>query len=276
MAAPAVVPGRIPLVWRVLPPITYRGRGPVRVYERALIYYRRVWSIIFSGFFEPVFYLFSLGIGLDRLIDDVSFNGKVVSYTAFVAPGLLASSAMNGAVYESTMNVFFKLKYGKTYDAMLATPLRVGDVALGEIAWCLSRGGIYAAGFLTVMLFMGLLESAWAVLALPAAILIGFGFAAIGFAATSFMRSWQDFDLVFLVSLPLFLFSATFYPLSTYPEAIQWVVRLTPLYHGNELMRGLTLGVVGWDMVGHAAYFVVMGILGLAVVNRRLHKLLLP
>jgi lipooligosaccharide transport system permease protein len=264
------------LRWRVLPPLTYRGRGPLRVYERSMIYYRRVWTIVVSGFFEPVFYLFSLGIGLDPLVGAVAVDGRQISYTAFVAPGLLAASAMNGAVYESTMNVFFKLKYGKTYDAMLATPLRVGDVAMGEIAWCLSRGGIYAAGFLTVMLAMGLLESAWAVLALPAAVLIGFGFAAIGFAATSFMRSWQDFDLVFLVSLPLFLFSATFYPLSTYPEALQWVVRLTPLYHGNELMRGLTLGVVGWDMVGHAAYFVVMGVLGLAVVNRRLHKLLLP
>jgi lipooligosaccharide transport system permease protein len=276
MGAPTVAPARLPLVWRVLPPITYRGRGPLRVYERDLIYYRRVWTIVFSGFFEPVFYLFSLGIGLDRLIDDVTFDGRPVSYTAFVAPALLASSAMNGAVYESTMNVFFKLKYGKTYDAMLATPLRIGDVALGEISWCLSRGAIYAAGFLTVMLAMGLIESWWGVLALPGAVLIGFGFAAIGFAATSFMRSWQDFDLVFLVSLPLFLFSATFYPLEIYPPALQWVVRLTPLYHGNELMRGLTLGAVGWDMLGHVAYFVVMGALGLAIVNRRLHKLLLP
>lgn len=276
MAAPSISVGRRPLTWRVLPPITYRGRGPVRVYERATIFYRHSWKIIFSGFFEPVFYLFSLGIGLDRLVGEVSFAGKPVEFTAFVAPALLASSAMNGAVYESTMNVFFKLKYGKLYDAMLSTPLQVGDVTLGEISWCLSRGGLYAIGFLTVMLAMGLIESAWAILALPAAILIGFGFAAIGFAATSFMRSWEDFDLVFLVTLPLFLFSATFYPLSTYPEGLQWVVRATPLYHGNELMRGLTLGAVGWDMIGHVAYFLVMGAIGLVIVDRRLHKLLLP
>jgi lipooligosaccharide transport system permease protein len=264
------------LRWRVLPPLTYRGRGPLRVYERSMIYYRRVWSIVVSGFFEPVFYLFSLGIGLDPLVGAVAVDGRQVSYTAFVAPGLLAASAMNGAVYESTMNVFFKLKYGKTYDAMLATPLKVGDLAMGEIAWCLTRGGLYAGGFLIVMLAMGLIESPWGVLALPAAILIGFGFAAIGFAATSFMRSWQDFDLVVLVTLPLFLFSTTFYPLEIYPDGLQWVVRATPLYQGVELMRSLTLGTVGWDILAHVAYFLAMGAVGLSITDRRLHRLLLP
>jgi lipooligosaccharide transport system permease protein len=264
------------LTWRVVPPLTYRGRGPLRLYERNAVYYRTSWKIVFSGFFEPIFYLFSLGVGLDQIVDQVSFGGQPVDFTAFVAPALLAASAMNGAVYESTGNIFFKLKYGKFYDAVLATPLQVGDVALGEIAWCLSRGAVYAAAFLVVMLAMGLIGSAWAVLALPAALLIGFAFAAVGFAATSFMRTWEDFDYVLLVTLPLFLFSTTFFPLSTYPEAMQWVVRVTPLYHGVELMRGLVLGIVGWDLLGHVAYFAVMGAAGLAVTNRRLHKLLLP
>ncbi len=280
MAAPAVPTpalGSRGLRWRVVPPVTYGGRGPIRVYERSLVYYRRVWTIVFSGFFEPVFYLFALGVGLNRLVGDVGVDGQPVeSYAAFVAPGLLAASAMNGAVYESTMNVFFKLKYGKVYDAMLATPLKVGDVAMGEIAWCLSRGAIYAGGFLIVMLASGLIFSWWALLALPAAVLIGFAFAAVGFAATSFMRSWQDFDLVFLVSLPMFLFSTTMFPLSVYPDALQWVIRVTPLYHGIELMRSLTLGVIGWDLIGHVSYLAVMGAIGLTIANRRLHKLLLP
>jgi lipooligosaccharide transport system permease protein len=270
------VAGPAALTWRVLPPVTYRGKGPLRIYERNTIYYRTSWKIVFSGFFEPIFYLFSLGVGLDRLVPEVTWGGQEVDFTAFVAPAMLAASAMNGAVYESTGNIFFKLKYGKLYDAMLTTPLQVGDVTLGEIAWCLSRGGVYAIAFLLVMLAMGLIGSVWAVLALPAALLIGFGFAAVGFAATSFMRSWEDFDYVLLVTLPLFLFSTTFYPLSTYPEAIQWVVRVTPLYHGVELMRGLVLGHVGWDLLGHVAYYVVMGGIGLAITNRRLHKLLLP
>ena len=151
---------------------------------------------------------------------------------------------MNGAIYDSTFNVFFKLKYAKTYDAILSTPVGVGDVALGEIGWALIRGGIYAAAFLVVMVALGMVLSPWAVLAFPAALLVGFAFGAAGMAATSFMRTWQDFDLVQLVILPLFLFSATFYPITTYPEPIQALVQLTPLYHGVDLIRGLTTGAV--------------------------------
>lgn len=119
------------------------------------------------------------------------------------------------------------------------------------------------------------MRSPWALLALPAALLIGFAFAAVGMAATAFMRGFADFDLVPLITLPLFLFSATFYPLSTYPAALQWVVRLTPLYHGVVLERALSLGQVGPGLVGHVAYLVVMGLLGLAVATRKLGRLLL-
>jgi lipooligosaccharide transport system permease protein len=192
-----------------------------------------------------------------------------------VAPGLLASSAMNGAIYDSTMNVYFKLKFAKTYDAILATPVGVGDVALGEITWALIRGFLYAAAFLAVMVAFGDVLSWWGVLALPAAVLIGFAFAAAGMAATSFMRSWQDFDFVHLAVLPLFLFSTTFYPLSTYPRWLQAVVQLFPLYHGVALVRGLTLGVVGPGLVVHAAYLAAMGLLGLRLSSRRLGRLLL-
>ena len=176
-------------------------------------------------------------------------DGAPISYAAFIAPGLLAASAMNGAVFDSTFNVFFKLKYSRLYDAMLATPLGPVDIALGEIGWALIRGGLYALGFLTVMAGFGLLVSPWALLALPAALLVAFAFAAVGMAATSYMRSWQDFDLVTLAVLPMFLFSTTFYPLSVYPRWLQIVVECLPLYHAVELMRGLTTGAVH---VGHA------------------------
>ncbi len=166
---------------------------------------------------------------------------------------------MNGAIYDSTFNVFFKLNYAKTYDAILSTPIGVGDVALGEIGWALIRGGIYAAAFLVVMVVLGMVLSPWAVLAFPAALLVGFAFGAVGMAATSFMRTWQDFDLVQLVILPLFLFSATFYPITTYPEPIQILVQLTPLYHGVDLIRGLTTGVVGPTLLVHVAYLAAMG-----------------
>ncbi len=214
-------------------------------------------------------------MGIGALVGSVTVDGQAIPYTAFVAPALLASSAMNGAIYDSTFNVFFKLNYAKTYDAILSTPVGVGDVALGEIGWALIRGGIYAAAFIVVMLALGMILSPWAILAFPAALLVGFAFGAAGMAATSFMRTWQDFDLVQLVILPLFLFSATFYPLETYPPVLQVLVQLTPLYHGVDLIRGLTTGNVGPDLLVHVAYLVTMGLVGLAITSRRLERLLL-
>ena len=238
--------------------------------------YRRIWMVLFSGFFEPMFYLLGLGYGLGALVGTVPGpNGEPISYGLFLAPALLAAAAMNGAIFDSTYNVFFKLRYQKTYDAVLATPLGVGDVALGEVTWALLRGTLYALGFLGVMGLLGLIVSPWAILAVPGAMLIGFAFAAVGMAATTFMRTWTDFDFVAVVTLPLFLFSATFFPLTTYPEPIRAVVQLSPLYHGVDLIRSLAVGAVSPDTLVHVAYLTAMGLIGLAVVSRRLDKLLL-
>jgi lipooligosaccharide transport system permease protein len=205
----------------------------------------------------------------------VSFHGTPVDYTAFVAPALLASSAMNGAIYETTMNVFDKLKWKKTYDAILATPMRPGDIAVGEITWALLRGQLYATAFLVVMFAMGLTTSWWALLAWPAAFLVGFGFAGVGMASTSYMRTWTDFEWVFAVTLPLFLFSTTFYPLETYPRWMQIVVQCTPLYQGVDLIRSLTLGELRWTLLVHVGYLAALGLIGVRVASRRLGRLLL-
>ena len=254
---------------------TLGGRGSAHLIERNARVYRRTWMVLASGFFEPLFYLPSIGVGIGELVGKVSFGGHVVGFTSFVAPALLATSAMNGAIFDSTFNIFFKLKYGKIYDAALATPMRPGDVALGEIGWALIRGGLYACAFMIVMLAMGLAHSIWAVLAIPVALLIGFAFAAVGMAATTFIRSWQDFEYVTLATLPMFLFSTTFYPLSVYPRAIQYVVDCTPLYQGIALLRGLTLGVVGPGLLWHFLYLAVMGLGGLALASSRIGRLLL-
>ena len=259
---------------RVVPPFV--PGSAFRMLERSYLVYRRIWVVIFSGFFEPVFYLFSIGIGIGKLVGDVQGpGGEAVSYAAFVAPALLAASAMNGAVYESTFNIFFKLRYGKVYDAILTTPMLPRHIAVGEIAWSLGRGLMYAVAFLLVIAGFGYVHSPWAVMAVPAAVLIGFAFAAVGMTATTFMKSWQDFDLVNMVTLPLFLFSGTFYPLDVYPEAIQTIARFSPLYHGVELIRACTLGVFDWSIAGHLAFLVGMGAIGVAIVSRRLDKLLL-
>lgn len=243
--------------------------------ERNLMVGRRHWFILLSGFVEPLLYLFSIGVGLGQLIDTFEYGGQTVTYVAFVAPALLAASAMNGAVLESTMNIFFKLTYDKTYDAMLATPIGVRDIAVGEVSWSLLRGAVYSLGFVAVMAVMGLVTTWTVLLAIPATVLIGFAFASVGMAATTFMRSWQDFDLVTLATLPLFLFSATFYPLETYPEWLQMVTRFSPLYHGVELIRASTLGIFDISLLGHALFLVVMGAIGVVVAGRRLDSLLL-
>ena len=260
---------------RILPPGLYARRGHV-VLERAFRVYRRGWLVIFSGFFEPLFYLLAMGHGLHSLVGHVTGpDGHPISYSAFIAPALLAASAMNGAVYDATMNVFHKLRFGKIYDAMLATSLGPLDVAVGEIGWALLRGGLYAIGFMTVMAVMGLTLSWWALAMFPMCLLIAFAFGAVGMAATSFMRSWQDLDLVQVAVLPMFLFSGTFYPLSVYPHWLRIVVSCLPLHHGVAALRALNSGVIDAALIGHLAYFVVMAGGGLIVTARRLQTLLL-
>jgi len=248
----------------------------LRLVERSFLVYRRTWVVLVSGFFEPVFYLLSIGLGIGGLVGEVTGpDGRLLEYSAFVAPALMAAAAMNGAIYESTLNIFYKLKHAKLYEAVLTTPMGVLDIALGEIGFALLRGALYALAFLIVMLAMGLVLSPWAVLAVPAALLVGFAFAACGMAAITWCRSWHDAELVSLVVLPLFLFSTTFYPITTYSPGLAAVVRVTPLYQGVALIRALTLGDVSWASLGHAAYLGAMGLVGLAVSRRRLARILL-
>ena len=260
---------------RVFPRLPFGGTRSLRLVHRNLKAARRFWVVIVSGFFEPLFYLAGVGVGVGTLVGDLEVGGRVVSYQEFVAPALLAASAMNGPVYETTGNVFFKLKYARTYEGVLATPLGVRDIALAEVIFALLRGTAYAITFVVVMLALGLVASPWVLAAVPAALLVGAAFAALGLAAVTLMRSWADFGFVELVTLPLFLFSATFVPAAEYPEAVQWLLPLTPLYHGVELLRAFTLGDVGGEIVVHAAYLAVLTAAGLVFAARRLERLLL-
>ena len=264
------------LLLRVVPLYPLSARRSGALLYRDVLVARRGWLVIVSGFAEPFLYLLSIGVGLGGLVGGVvTGTGAALTYQEFVAPALLASAAMNGAVHDAVFNLYFKLRHAKLYDAVLATPLSAADVAVGETVWALLRGAVYSAAFLLVMLAMGLVGSWWALLALPAAVLIGFAFAAVGLAAGTFLRGWQDFQFVQIAVLPLFLFSTTFYPLSTYPRPLQLLVECTPLYHGIELVRGAVTGDVRWALLGSAAYLAVLGVAGLAVGARRLERLLL-
>ena len=252
------------------------GARSIRLIERHARFYRRMWLVVASGAAEPLFYLLSVGVGIGGMIGTViGPAGHPVPYRDFVAPGLLAVSALNGALNDSTFNVYGRLKFDKLYDAVLATPLGAQDVALSEIGWAVLRGILYSVPFLIVMAALGLIVSPWALLALPAAALVSFATAAAGVALTTYMKSWQDFEYVVLVSVPLFLFSGTFFPLSVYPHVIGLIVEWTPLYQGVVILRDLVLGAPSWALLWRAAYLAAIGAVGLAVAGRRIAKLLL-
>jgi lipooligosaccharide transport system permease protein len=259
-------------VTKVLP---FGSRHSIHILERNRFVFRRGWMVIFSGFFEPLFYLLGIGFGLGSLIGSVPGpGGTPIPYAAFVAPALLATSAMNGAVYDST-NMFFRLRYEKAYDGMLATPMNVGDITLGEVTWALGRGALYGVGFLIVMFAMGLVPSGLGIFALPASMLIGFATAAAGLVAVTFMRSWQDLDMIFVVTLPLFLFSGTFFPITTYPEPLRTIVEFSPLYRGVDLVRGMTTGVLGVSQLIDVVYLFAIGMFFVFIASRRMGKMLL-
>jgi lipooligosaccharide transport system permease protein len=247
--------------------VTYRNVAALR---------SAYWLVLLSGFFEPLLYLLSIGIGVGDLIGDIRLpGGEVVSYATFVAPSMLAASAMSGALSESTYNFFGKMKYMRLYDAVLATPVRPMEIAFGELLWAMARGALYSGAFLAVMVGMGLTTVWWALAAFPASLLVGFSFGALGMALSTFMRSWQDFDVMAVVQFALFLFSGTFVPVSEYPRPLELLVQATPLYHSVELIRGLTTGSAGASLLLNVGYLIVMAAAGLAVAGRRMGKLLL-
>ena len=252
----------------------YAGRSRA-VLERSWIAFKSAtWLVVLSGFVEPLLNLAVFGYGVGGFIGDITLdNGKTVSYASFVVPGLLASAAMLGAIMDSTWNIYFKIHESRLYHAMLATSLGPMDVALGEIGWALGRGLMYSSAFMIVVTPLGLIESWWAVLAIPAGAVIGFGFAAIGMALTSYMSSFQHLNWINVALLPMTLFSGSFFPLSILPNWLEAIMRWTPLTQGIDLMRSLTLGTVDISMLVHVAYFAVFVAGGLYFTTRRLNAL---
>lgn len=243
--------------------------GAARVWLRNATVYRRTFKFnIVPNFFEPVFYLLSMGIGLGAYV-----AGVADSYLAWVAPGLLAASAMNGATFEVTYNTFVKMTYDRTYDAMLSTPLEVEDIALGELAWAVTRAGLYGAAFLLVMALFGLVRSPLALLAIPASLLIGFLFAGIGMVFTALNRNIELYSYYFTLFItPLFLFSEIFFPLERMPLLLQKAALATPLYHAVRLCRYLMLGSGGQAALVSTVWMLAVGAVLFAVAIRLMRR----
>ncbi len=233
------------------------------------------WLVVISGFFEPVLYLLSIGVGVGGLVGDFRLaDGSVVSYAAFVAPAMLAASAMNGAMAESTFNFFARMKWVKLYDAMVATPLKPFEIAVGELGWALLRGSLYSVAFLALMVWLGLTTVGWSIAALLASLLVGLAFGGAGMAIATVMRTWQDFDYLVVVQFGLFLFSGTFAPADSYPPVMRVIVEVTPLYQSVELIRDLTTGRPDWSILVHVGYLAGLAAIGLAIAARRMTKIL--
>jgi lipooligosaccharide transport system permease protein len=251
------------------------GWPPLRVLSYHLVAWRRLWlGTVFSAFLSPLLFLVAMGYGLGSLVGRGGRLVDGVPYLAFVAPGVMAASAMQTAIGESTWPVLSGIKWQRLFHAMLATPLRVADVVTGHLLHLALRVLLQAGIFVAFAAAVGAIRSWWGVLAVPTAILVGLAFAAPVFAFTTYLQRDVGFTLLFrVVMVPLFLFSGTFFPISQLPAVLRVLAELTPLWHGVQLARDATLGrmSLGADP-GHAAYLLVWIVVGTALARRGLRR----
>jgi lipooligosaccharide transport system permease protein len=263
-AAGAAIPRGVPLL-----------RGAGRIVARNLFVYRHTWYLLIAEIIEPVLYLLSVGVGIGELIRHTGSLTQGVPYASYVAPALLATAAMNGAMNETTFAMFTKLRLLRTYDPIMTTPVTARHITVGEALWAILRGTLITCGFLVVVSALGLVRSAEIVLVIPGAAIIGFAFSCLGLLVVTWIRNWQDFQFIQLGMLPMFLFATTFYPLSVYPRGVQYAVECLPLYWSIELVRGPALGQVGSEQLIALGYLLVIGAVSLRWATRRIERVLI-
>jgi len=240
-----------------------------RVYEARLVGYRRTWrGSIVSSVLNPVLYLTALGVGLGKLVNRGNTLG--MPYLDFVAPGMLAVVAMQIGTFESSYPVMAAIRWTRQYHAILATPLRIRDIVLGHLLFVATRVGTAAGVYLAALVAFGAIHSPWGVLAWPVAILLGLSFAAPVSAFSAWLKNEEGFNALFRFGItPLFLFSGIFFPIARLPPGIRELAYLTPLWHGVDLMRHLTLGTPQlWPSLGHVAYMLLWFVGGLWLAER--------
>ena len=251
--------------------------GALRMTDYWATVYRRTWKgSVINSFVTPLLYILAMGVLLGGFIkgDPDKLDGAT-TYLAFVAPGMLAAQAMSVVFGEVTYPVMSMIKWQRTFYGMIASPLEIADVVLAHLGFVLFRVGTVCAVFTLVMAPFGVFESWWGVLlSFPVQLLIGLAFAAPIYAITAAMKSESGFSLIFrLGMIPLFLFSGAFFPISNLGAVMEWIARLTPLWHGVDLTRMLVLGQVDWPMAAlHVAYLVVLTVVGYLLAIRALER----
>jgi lipooligosaccharide transport system permease protein len=253
------------------------SRRFLKVWERNLIVYRKIWKIVFlPPILEPLFYLAAFGIGLSILVGNVQFKGSGISYIRFIAPALLAINIMYNAFFENTYTSFVRMYYQKTYDGMMATPLSLEEIMTGEIIWAATKAVIATAIMQGVISLFGLIQYPEGLLILPLAFLGGVCFGSVGLYFTALVRGIEVFNLpVFLFITPMFLFSGTFFPLENLPLWAQKLSLIFPLTHLVRLTRELSLGLLSVDLLGSLAYLLAFTLIFMPLAVYRMHKRLI-
>jgi lipooligosaccharide transport system permease protein len=248
----------------------------VRIIQRNALVYRRVWrGSLFFSFLQPTLFLIGMGVGVGTLVDrgGTRLPGDV-GFLRFLAPGLLAAACMQTASFESSYPIAGKITWQRNYEAILSTPIRILDVVLGELGWIAIRLAMVAVAFVGVMLAFDIPRSPLVILAIPAAVLTGLAFSAPIIAYSATLKSGGDFNVLFRFGItPLFLFSGVFFPITRLPDGLRPLAWLTPLFHGVELVRGLTLNTLEWQIgMIHLTYLAAMMTAGIAAAGRTFER----
>jgi lipooligosaccharide transport system permease protein len=257
--------------WRDLVP---SPRHAASIWLRNARVFAKLWKgVLLPQFLDPLFYLVALGFGLGTYV--ASVNG--IPYRDFIAPGLIASSVMWSASFETTYNVYLRMNETRLYDAVLATPVEVQDIVAGDLLWSASRATVYGTSFLLIVAAFGLISSPWAILIPPLVFLGGLCFSVVGYTFTSLIPKIDLYSYFFTLGItPMFLFSGIFFPFNQLPGWVEAVAWLTPLYHLVEISRGMANGPDGLQIVIHCAWLVAVSAALFTVPVRALRAKLVP
>ena len=251
-------------------PFSFSPKQAFRVWQREVSVYKYVYkSTIVSNLMDPLVYLVALGFGLGAFVSRI----QGMPYIQFIAPGLISSSIMSAATFETTINTFVRIHFDRVYEAMMATPVTVEDIVVGEIMWAMTRSTIYATVMLGVVTALGLTHSWYAIFVPLLGALGGMMFAILGLTYTSLLKSIDQVNFYFTLFItPLFLFSGVFYPIDALPAIVKTIAFLSPLYHLVEIIRPLVIGKIGFGVVGHLVWIIVFILIFAAVPVNLLRK----
>ncbi|MEJ2657491.1 MAG: ABC transporter permease [Desulfobacterales bacterium] len=248
----------------------------LRVWTRNLVVYKKIWKVNFlTPLLEPLFYILAFGLGFSGLIGKVHYDGVDLTYTAFIAPALIATAVMWNAFFETTYGSFVRMYYQKTFDGMLATPLSLEEIIIAEIAWSATKSAGAATIMSAVLGSLGFVQFPMGLLLIPMAFFGGLAFGAIGMFFTGITPTIDMFNLpIFLFITPMFLFSGTFFPVSNLPAWAQSVALAFPLYHLAELARRFAIGtseIAPFISISYLiVFFILFTLIALIAMRKRL------